>query len=551
MLSITKLRGASIVSLVFLLAITGCTKKELSATNGGGGDNPPKDTAQSAAFQMLLDSVYLYAHQVYFWNNYIPSYAQFNPSQYANGTGSDSVKLFRELFAFTVTYNSAINPQTKRSYEFYAADSVSPGNYPGPKYSYFQDSTTYSGSTSAIGNSSDYLGGTDYGFGFYPGVWSNPDTLIIRYVEKGSPFDKNDIQRGDVILSINGTPMIFSGSSATINARINLVNSLLSPANTASASFQISRVRNGVTDTVKLQDLAPQYFTYNPIFRDTVVTSATGKKVGYIAYKSFTDWSKSSSTVLQKAFTTFAGTPISELVIDLRYNGGGYVESSENFANLIAPSSANGKKMYTEYYNDTLTAGKATLMSRQGYPTAASYYSVANNTFNFSKMGSVSGLSRVIFLVSNATASASELLINNLQPYMKVILIGTQWEAGSGDQTYGKPVGFFPLSIGKYVYYIPEFASGNATDPAGGANYYDGIKVDNASTDDARYNFGEPKETSFAQALYYIDNGSYNSKYNAGYVSNAQNLNNLLLKKAFQRSSGFNGMIHNNVKKRQ
>ncbi|MDR0792161.1 MAG: hypothetical protein LBE82_02545 [Chitinophagaceae bacterium] len=547
MLSITKLNRAGIVSLAFFLAITGCSKKELSST---GGTTPTPPTPPSATLLTLLDSVYLYAHQVYFWNEHIPSYAQFNPSQYANGSSSDSVKLFQELFAFTVTYNSAINAQTGRSYEFYADDSVNTGDYPGPKYSYFEDSTTY-GSTSAIANSSDYLGGTDYGFGFYPGLWST-DTLIIRYVEKGSPFDKNSIQRGDILLSINGTPMTFNGSTATNNARINLVNSLLNPANTASASFQISRVRKGVTDTVNIQNLAPQYFTYNPVFRDTVVTSATGKKVGYIAYQSFTDWTKSSATVLQNAFTAFAGSSITELVIDLRYNGGGYVESSENFANLAAPSSANGKKMFTEYYNDTMTAGKATLLANQGMPTNASYYSVENNTFNFSKMGSVSGLSRVIFLVSDGTASASELLINNLKPYLNVILIGTQWETGSGDRTYGKPVGFFPINIGKYVYYMPEFASGNATDPAGGASYYSGMPVDNTSTDDARYNFGEPKETSFAQALYYIDNGGFNPNYNGGYLANAQTLNNLSLKKAFKQPSSFNGMIHNNsIKKRQ
>lgn len=532
---IKKINSIVLPALAIAIVTTMSCKKTVNDANSGGSSD-----STNTALQTIMDSVYLYAHQVYFWNESIPSYTEFNPSQYASGSGSDSSKLFKELFAFTVTYNSATNSETGRSYEYYADDSTEAGDYAGPKYSYFEDSTTYS-STAAIANSSDYLDGTDYGFGFYPGIWSD-DSLVVRYVEKGSPFDKNGIQRGDVILSINNTAMQFGGSNETSN--INIINSLLSSSNTSSATFKISRLRNGVTDTVTLQNLSPTYFTYDPIFQDTVLTSSTGKKVGYIAYQSFTYWKTSSSSALQKAFTSFADSSISELVIDLRYNGGGYVETSQDFANLVAPSSADGKTMYTEYYNDTLTAGKATLLANQGYPTDATYWSASNNTYNFSKLGSVTGLKRVIFLVSDGTASAAELLINNLKPYMDVILIGTQWESGSGDHTYGKPVGFFPISVNKYVYYIPEFASGNATDPKGGATYYSGISVDNASTDDARYNFGNPKETALAQALYYIDHGSYSSSYAAGYISSLRSLNNKTLKKLFKQPSGFNGMIH-------
>ena len=333
-------------------------------------------------------------------------------------------------------------------------------------------------------------------------------------------------------------------------AALKVVNSVLSSSNTSSATFVIQQTRNGIMDTITLNNLPPAYFTYNPIFKDTIVTASNGAKVGYIAYQSFTIWDGSSSTVLQNAFTAFANSSITDLVIDLRYNGGGYVVTSQNFANLAAPSSANGKTMFTEYYNDTMTSGNATLLAKQGYPVSASYWSASNNTYKFSKMGSVGSLTRIIFLVSNNTASAAELLINNLKPYLNVILIGTQWQSGSGNNTYGKPVGFFPINIGKYVYYFPEFASGNATDPAGGATYYNGIAVNNASTDDARYNFGNPKETAFAQALYYIVNGSYNNNYNAGHISNLRSINTLSLKNTFKQSSYFNGMIHNPVNRR-
>jgi len=132
-------------------------------------------------------------------------------------------------------------------------------------------------------------------------------------------------------------------------------------------------------------------------------------------------------------------------------------------------------------------------------------FSQANNTAYFSKKGSLS-ISRVFFIVTGSTASASELTINNLIPQMDVKLIGTT--------SYGKPVGFFGIPISNYSLYVPEFETKNAANNGG---YYAGMTP--ASTtypgfydyDDVTKDFGDPTETLFAHAISYITKGSYTS----------------------------------------
>jgi C-terminal processing protease CtpA/Prc len=116
-------------------------------------------------------------------------------------------------------------------------------------------------------------------------------------------------------------------------------------------------------------------------------------------------------------FNQFAAQNVKELIVDLRYNGGGYVSVQEKLANYLVPSGANGALMMKQQFNDKL--------------------SEYNETTNFKKLGSLNP-TKLIFVVSNKTASASELLINSLKPYIDVKLVGPHkyaWKAG----------GFFPL----------------------------------------------------------------------------------------------------------
>ncbi|QNR85757.1 hypothetical protein H9N25_04660 [Pedobacter riviphilus] len=252
-------------------------------------------------------------------------------------------------------------------------------------------------------------------------------------------------------------------------------------------------------------------YNINPILFTKTYTIGV-KKVGYIVFNSFTT---NSVALLDAAFAQFATDGVNELVVDLRYNGGGSVATSEAFTNLIAPASQNGKVMNTTYWTKTMQDGAATILQNQKFYQTGSDgvkrmfsmfdldYKPTRAAFNqevFAKRGSLNGLTRVYFIVTSGTASASELLINNLKPVIDVKLIGKK--------TYGKPVGFFSIRIDKNDLYIPQFETKNQLDQGG---YFDGMAVDKDIFDDVTKDFGDPTEKLLAQALYYSANGSFSS----------------------------------------
>jgi C-terminal processing protease CtpA/Prc len=199
-------------------------------------------------------------------------------------------------------------------------------------------------------------------------------------------------------------------------------------------------------------------YTSNPVLKDTVLTTAN-VKVGYLAYARFST-TENSEAVLNAAFAKFSVQNVENLIIDLRYNGGGYVSTARQLINLIAPVSLNGSLMFSETYNSMMQNGQATILKNQPVRdqnnkiiyqngkmvTYADYsYAKSTNSFNFSKLGNLNNVKKVVFIVGGGTASSSELVINCLKPHIDVKIVGAQ--------SYGKPVGFFPIRIDKYDVY--------------------------------------------------------------------------------------------------
>src|SRR4029078_13648511 len=166
-------------------------------------------------------------------------------------------------------------------------------------------------------------------------------------------------------------------------------------------------------------------------------------------------------------------------VIDLRYNGGGYVSVQEKLADYLAPNSANGKVMMRETYNDKHQNNNATLY--------------------FNKAGPLNP-NHLLIIVTQSTASASELLINNLKAYMDVKIVGP-------NNTDGKPVGFFPLSAGDWYVFPVSFRSTNSVNYGG---YFDGFTSDAPVAGGGDKDWGDPAEASLAKAIRYITTGSFN-----------------------------------------
>jgi hypothetical protein len=163
----------------------------------------------------------------------------------------------------------------------------------------------------------------------------------------------------------------------------------------------------------------------NPILADTII-AWSGKKVGYLAYSQFLT---SFDDSLRAIFGRFKTAGVNELVLDFRYNGGGYVVSSDLITNLTVKDAAAkvGKLMNKKVYNATYTAYLEKNSTSSSFETL--FKSEPNN---------LGTLSRVFVLTAGNTASASELVINNLLPFMDVILIG--------ENTYGKNVGSFTIT---------------------------------------------------------------------------------------------------------
>lgn len=432
------------LSLAFALVFSSCKKNSSDSSN-----TPP---SQGTEQDKLMDSVYLYSQEVYFWNSVLPSYAQFNPRQYA---GSD------ELTSATNVMNAIRKLESLDRYSFVVTKEES--------------------------NSIQTGAGTDFGFlvKSYSVDQAAPTDSVywfVNYVYSQSNAGLNGVTRGWRVNKINGTPINYDQPS------IDLLNNIFFGTGT-SATFEFMKPDS----TVATLTLNKTSYQSNSVLYTHVFNSGANK-IGYLVFNQFFD--APSRTELATVFTQFQSAGITDLVVDLRYNRGGSTETQDTLSDLIAPLAANNQKMYTYEFNTQLQQGNFPLLKKKpGFENVS--FAETINTVNYKKAGNLN-LSRVFFIVSGSTASASELTINNLRPYMDVKLIG--------DTTYGKPVGFFPIDIFNYAIYPISFRTINS---AGNADYYSGFAPDKLMVDGVNKDWGDPEEPCLAEALKFITTGSF------------------------------------------
>jgi C-terminal processing protease CtpA/Prc len=220
--------------------------------------------------------------------------------------------------------------------------------------------------------------------------------------------------------------------------------------------------------------LKPKEYTFK-VALGKVLTQGS-KKIGYLRYDSFTG---TSVAEFEEAFTTFKNTNIDELVIDMRYNGGGSVAVASTLLENI-----------TNAYPG----------QRQGYLDWNAHYKNRNESFYFTDEPDANDLNmkRVFFLVTKGSASASEVVINALKPYLgdnNVITIGSN--------THGKPVGMSGKQYGKNIYFLINFYTKNNNGQTTG---FEGISPTCSAVDDISHSMGDTNETMLSTALYYIQN---------------------------------------------
>ncbi len=308
-----------------------------------------------------------------------------------------------------------------------------------------------------------FVEGRRVGFG-YSLVWTDAThaTMRVRNVEPLSPVAHAGLARGDTVLSIDG----FSPAEVAAGV-LPLVNT---PG--VIRSFYVRKLSGELRSiTVRSEDFALSPVAGTATF--DVVRNGAPVKVAYLAYHQFVGYSEPQ---LEQAFAQFRDQGAREIVLDLRYNGGGSVNVSRDLAGMIGGPRTAGQTYTWLQYNDRLPFNK--------FPIA------------FSEQAA-SGFDRVIVIGSGATASASELLINGLRPFMDVVLLG--------ETTYGKPFGFSPRNFCGITYNAVEFETTNALGVGG---YTSGFTPDCPVADDLDHELADPAERRLHAALDYVATGS-------------------------------------------
>jgi carboxyl-terminal processing protease len=318
--------------------------------------------------------------------------------------------------------------------------------------------------------------GTTFGYGIR---WAIASSRVWRagVVDPGTPAALAGVVRGDEIVSINGVSMA-TGSSNALNAG-------LFPSQVGqNTSFQF-RSPNGAIKNVNLRSASLQSQTVS----DVGTISTPNGKVGYLAFHTFSPFVSESQLI--GAFTSLSNAGVNDLVLDLRYNGGGLISVSSQLAYMIAGAARTSGRVYERTRtNDKFPFG--TDLDVPFYASSLGFSVAAGQPLPTLNLG------RVYILTSDDSCSASEALINGLRGVdVDVKLVG--------NTTCGKPYGFIPTSNCGTTYYAIQFDGVNGR---GEGDYITGFAASCAANDDLGKPLGDPTEKQLAAALHLRSTGS-------------------------------------------
>ncbi len=423
-----------VIYRLFVLAVTAA----LTACSGGGNEGgfvsspPPVSDACAVARQkqFVFDQMQLW----YLWNDLLPATVDLTAYETAE-----------DLLDFLTTF--------------------SPDDGAGEPVDRFSFLTTATSDQQFFGE------GKFEGFGFSSRFVADNDWRLTR-VFADSPANRGGLARGQRFVALNGQ------SVADLEAGDGVFAFLDANATVEFTLRPVGGALDGSNDF--LATISKDIVTIDPLPQSRVIDASGGRKIGYIEFATFIS---TASSAFESIFANFNAQGVTEVIIDMRYNGGGLVSTAELLGDYLGGRVASNRVFSRTEYNADRNAefNPEDLISR------------------FMRLGNSMDLTDLVIVATENTASASELVINGLDPHTRVTLVG--------DDTFGKPVGQVGLELsGCDILLRP--TSFKTVNSLGEGDFFAGLPVDCPAADDLDIPVGADNDPNLVAALTYLETGA-------------------------------------------
>jgi carboxyl-terminal processing protease len=401
-----------------------------SSSDGSSGDPPVAACSIEGQKQFVLDRM----REWYFWNDLLP--AQVDSSQFATP---------EDLLAYLTTFSPDLTPD----------DGI---DNPVDRFSFIN---------TAAADQAFFGEGKFEGFGFSSRFVAGNDLRLTR-VFFDSPANRAGLARGQQIVALNGRSIAEIEANEGVNAVFDM----------SPLDFTMRPVGgnpDGSDDFTRT--ITQEIVTIDPVPQARTIVDPNGVRppVGYMELATFIS---TADAQMDSVFADFRAQGVNDVILDLRYNGGGLVNTSELLGDFLGGDVAENLVYSRTVFNDLRAP--------------------ANNTTEFfERRGNSMSLVRLVVIASRSTASASELVINGMGPHVEVTIVG--------DDTFGKPVGQVGLEFCDKILRPTAFQTLNANDFG---DYFFGLPVDCAAPDDLDIAVGADTDPNIEAALTYLDTGA-------------------------------------------
>jgi len=321
------------------------------------------------------------------------------------------------------------------------------------------DNYSYIGS--AFADAAFFGAGQYQGFGF---SWRRvaADDVRLTRVFASSPAAVAGFARGQRIVALDGRSV----------ADIEAAEGIAAALDAATISFTMREI-DGVTEfTVSVSE---NVVTINPVPQWRLIPTAGGPPIGYLELSAFIN---TADSMLDTVFASFRANNVTDVIVDLRYNGGGLVNTAELFGDLLGGVVAENLTFSQTLFNADRS---------EEFDTEALFARLANSI----------SLSRLVVIATQTTASASELVTNSMMPHVDVAIVG--------DRTFGKPVGQVGFEFCGNILRLTAFQTVNAD---GLGDYFGGLPADCLAADDLNLPVGDAVDPNVVAAVSYMETGA-------------------------------------------